>query len=193
MPLQLHQSLPSHSQVAVAAGHTELVGLLLSCGANPYLSTLMKGSLCYSGAAQRGCYAAIAVAAAHGQRNILHKLLAHPTHQNTSAREVLSLEEILAEGASNHTNDREKRGRQANVGGAAASGIGSATNLGAEDPRLGGKGSMNSSSSEISQGLKLTKQQVKTLQEAMYHSAESGHLGELLIFEISTILFGFSW
>ncbi|CAL4082308.1 unnamed protein product, partial [Meganyctiphanes norvegica] len=65
-------------QVASAAGHMEMITLLLSHGANPYLSTLMKDSLCYSGAAQRGCYAAIAVAAAHGQRALLHKLLSHP-------------------------------------------------------------------------------------------------------------------
>lgn len=55
-----------------------MIQLLLGYGANPYLSTLMKDSLCYSGAAQRGCYAAIAVAAAHGQRNVLHKLLSQP-------------------------------------------------------------------------------------------------------------------
>ena len=55
-----------------------MIQLLLSYGANPYLSTLMKDSLCYSGAAQRGCYAAIAVAAAHGQRAVLHKLLSQP-------------------------------------------------------------------------------------------------------------------
>ena len=157
-------------QVSVAAGHADLVGLLLSCGANPYLSTLMKDSLCYSGAAQRGCYSSVAVAAAHGQRNILHKLLAHPTAtQNASAREVLSLEEILAEGASiNHTNDRGKH-----IGGVGGSELNAS-----EDSRLTGRRSMTSNSSDTSQGLKLTKQQVKTLQEAMYHSAESGHLGE---------------
>lgn len=65
-------------QVAAAGGHTDMMTLLLSYGANPYLSTLMKDSLCYSGAAQRGCYAAIAVAAAHGQKTILHKLLSQP-------------------------------------------------------------------------------------------------------------------
>ena len=36
-------------QVAVAAGHSDLVALLLSCGANAFLSTLMRDSLCYSG------------------------------------------------------------------------------------------------------------------------------------------------
>ncbi|XP_018020102.1 uncharacterized protein LOC108676527 isoform X2 [Hyalella azteca] len=169
-------------QVSVAAGHVDLVNLLLSCGANPYLSTLMKDSLCYSGAAQRGCYAAIAVAAAHGQRSLLHKLLAHPTLQSASAREVLSLEEILAEGASSHTNDREKRSRPSSTPQSSGINSGSVTMSSCggtyigDDPRIGGKGSINSSSSEISQGLKLTKQQVKTLQEAMYHSAESGHL-----------------
>jgi hypothetical protein len=38
------------------------------------------------------------VAATHGQRVTLHKLLAHP--HNANNKEVLSLEEILAEGAS---------------------------------------------------------------------------------------------
>ncbi|XP_064078331.1 ankyrin repeat and BTB/POZ domain-containing protein 3-A-like isoform X2 [Macrobrachium nipponense] len=145
-------------QVAAAAGHTDMIALLLTYVANPYLSTLMKDSLCYSGAAQRGCYAAIAVAAAHGQRPILHKLLSQPQH--ASAREVLSLEEILAEGANGNTSDRDRRpGRQMCV---------------VDDPL--GRGSLASSTSESSQVVKLTKQQIKTLQEAMYHSAESGHL-----------------
>ncbi|XP_042210223.1 ankyrin repeat and BTB/POZ domain-containing protein 2-like [Homarus americanus] len=143
-------------QVAAAAGHSDMMALLLSYGANPYLSTLMKDSLCYSGAAQRGCYAAIAVAAAHGQKSILHKLLSQPQH--ASAREVLSLEEILAEGANGNTCDRDRRpGRQMCI---------------IDDPV--GRGSV--ASSDSSQVVKLTKQQIKTLQEAMYHSAESGHL-----------------
>lgn len=50
-------------------------------------------------------YSAIAVAAAHGQRAALHKLLSHPVNGNSNA-EVLSLEEILAEGASHQTSDR---------------------------------------------------------------------------------------
>lgn len=82
--------------------------------------------------------------------------------QHASAREVLSLEEILAEGANGNTSDRDRRpGRQMCI---------------VDDPF--GRGSLASSASDSSQVLKLTKQQIKTLQEAMYHSAESGHLGK---------------
>lgn len=82
------------------------------------------------------------------------------TFQHASAREVLSLEEILAEGANGNTCDRDRRpGRQMCI---------------VDEPV--GRGSL--ASSDSSQVVKLTKQQIKTLQEAMYHSAESGHLGE---------------
>lgn len=68
----------------------------------------------------------------------------------------------MAEGANGNTSDRDRRpGRQMCI---------------VDDPF--GRGSLASSASDSSQVLKLTKQQIKTLQEAMYHSAESGHLGE---------------
>lgn len=57
---------------------------------------------------------AIAVAAAHGQRAVLHKLLSHPVNGNSNA-EVLSLEEILAEGASHQTSDRRPARSQVKI------------------------------------------------------------------------------
>ncbi|GAB0098672.1 ankyrin repeat and BTB/POZ domain-containing protein 2 [Sergentomyia squamirostris] len=124
-------------QVASGAGCLDIVALLLAHGAHTFLSTQQKDSLCFSGSAQRGCYSAISVAAAHGQRITLRKLLSHPLAPGN--REVLSLEEMLAEGDStsrtvverNHTPDTTPA---------------------------------------------LNKTQIKSLQEAMYHSAENNHL-----------------
>lgn len=72
-----------------------MVALLCSHGANPFFSTQIKDTLCYSVATQRGCYSAISVAAAHGHRTVLQKLLAQPLAPVN--KEVLSLEEMLAE------------------------------------------------------------------------------------------------
>lgn len=83
-------------QVASGSGCLDVVSLLLAHGAHAFLSTQQKDSLCFSGTAQRGCYSAISVAAAHGQRTSLRKLLTHPLAPGSS--EVLSLEEMLAEG-----------------------------------------------------------------------------------------------
>nr|CAD7258854.1 unnamed protein product [Timema shepardi] len=148
-------------QVAVACGNAEMVSLLLAHGAHPFLSTLLKDSLCYSGAAQRGCYSAISVAASHGQRSILHKLLSHPLNTNNN-KEVLSLEEILAEGANQLTTDRRQGGNRLQVTCPPSS----------ETSGLSG----NLAASDNSQLLKLSKTQIKSLQEAMYHSAENNHL-----------------
>ncbi|KZC03866.1 Ankyrin repeat and BTB/POZ domain-containing protein 2 [Dufourea novaeangliae] len=97
-------------QAATASGNNEMVALLLAHGAQPFLSTLIKDSFSYSGSAQRGCYRqvkyradhiAISVATAHGQRSCLHQLLSHPLNFSAKRgeKEVLSLEEILAEGS----------------------------------------------------------------------------------------------
>ncbi|XP_044582479.1 ankyrin repeat and BTB/POZ domain-containing protein 2 isoform X2 [Cotesia glomerata] len=86
-------------QAATATGCHEMVALLLAHGAQPFLSTIVKDGFSYSGAAQRGCYSAICVATAHGQRACLHQLLSHPLNFSRKDKEVLSLEEILAEGS----------------------------------------------------------------------------------------------
>lgn len=133
-------------QIASGAGVLDVVSLLLGHGAHAFLSTQIKDTLCFSGNAQRGSYSSISVAAAHGQRVCLRKLLSHPlSHQ--SNREVLSLEEMLAEG------DPTGRGGGGN----------------------GGDGA-NGRSATMDLQPTLSKSQIKSLQEAMYHSAENNHL-----------------
>ncbi|XP_014468414.1 PREDICTED: ankyrin repeat and BTB/POZ domain-containing protein BTBD11 isoform X2 [Dinoponera quadriceps] len=134
-------------QAAAASGNNEMLALLLAHGAQPFLSTLIKDSFSYSGSAQRGCYSAISVATAHGQRSCLHQLLSHPLNftAKRGEKEILSLEEILAEGNAGANSSQQQ------------------TAEGRGDRREGKEPVFN-------------KVQTKALQEAMYHSAESNHL-----------------
>jgi len=43
-------------QVSVGSGNLDMISLLLQHGARPFLSTLVRDSLCYSSSAQKGCY-----------------------------------------------------------------------------------------------------------------------------------------
>ena len=101
------QSTETPLQLAAAGGRVEIVELLLSFGASPFLSTLRVDSMSFGSAAQRGCYCALSTAASHGQRKVLHKLITHPTtlSSQNSGKEVLSLEEILAEGVAGRSKD----------------------------------------------------------------------------------------
>ncbi|XP_049864833.1 ankyrin repeat and BTB/POZ domain-containing protein 2 isoform X1 [Pectinophora gossypiella] len=86
-------------QVACGVGNLELVQLLLSHGADPFLSTQLNDALCYSAAAQYGCYSAVAVCCTHGRRACLRAAVRGGA-KGAGAGAVLSLEEVLAEGAS---------------------------------------------------------------------------------------------
>uniref|UniRef100_A0A3Q3W4J9 BTB domain-containing protein n=1 Tax=Mola mola TaxID=94237 RepID=A0A3Q3W4J9_MOLML len=120
-------------QLAAAAGNFELVSLLLERGADPMIGTMCRNGI---SSAPMGDMNSFSLAAAHGHRNVFRKLLAQSDKEKG---DVLSLEEILAEG-SDHTE--KKLATQANSSGT----------------------------------LRTGKAKLRALREAMYHSAEHGHV-----------------
>ncbi|XP_005987648.1 ankyrin repeat and BTB/POZ domain-containing protein 3-B-like [Latimeria chalumnae] len=80
-------------QLAAAAGHLELVSLLLKKGADPLVGVQFKHGM---SAALNGAKNTFSQAAAHGHRIVLKKLFSQPEFPN---RDILSLEDILAEGS----------------------------------------------------------------------------------------------
>lgn len=86
-------------QLAAAAAHHDLITLLLSFGAHPYLATYTADTQSYAqgGLNRPGAPSPVALAAAHGHRAVLHRLVSHPL-QGSSPQAAVSLEEILSEG-----------------------------------------------------------------------------------------------
>ncbi|XP_028811180.1 ankyrin repeat- and BTB/POZ domain-containing protein 3-A isoform X2 [Denticeps clupeoides] len=114
-------------QLASAAGNFELVSLLLERGADPLIGTMHRNGITSTPLGEMNSYS---LAAAHGHRNVFRKLLSQVEKEKG---DVLSLEEILAEGS----EPGEKR--------------------------EGGT-------------LRTGKVKLRALREAMYHSAEHGHV-----------------
>ncbi len=112
--------------------------MLLSCGADPFYSTIKPAANGQYGFKERGCPAPLALAAAHGHRTMVQLMLKRGIRGRTE--EILSLQDFLAENSS-------PRGKW-------------------EDERR----------AKETDGKEWDKREMKVLQEAMYHAAESGHL-----------------
>uniref|UniRef100_A0A4W4GKY5 BTB (POZ) domain containing 11a n=1 Tax=Electrophorus electricus TaxID=8005 RepID=A0A4W4GKY5_ELEEL len=118
-------------QLASAAGNFELVSLLLERGADPLIGTTYRNGIT---SAPLGDLNSYSLAAAHGHRNVFRRLL---SQVDKDKADVLSLEEILAEGSE---AGAEKR------------------------------------ASHLEGTLRTGKAKLRALREAMYHSAEHGHV-----------------
>ncbi|XP_060779728.1 ankyrin repeat and BTB/POZ domain-containing protein 3-B [Neoarius graeffei] len=79
-------------QLAAAAGNFELVSLLLERGADPLVGTMHRNGISTT---PHGEMNSFSLAAAHGHRNVFRRLL---SQAEKGKGDVLSLEEILAEG-----------------------------------------------------------------------------------------------
>ncbi|CAG2171457.1 unnamed protein product [Oppiella nova] len=161
-------------QLAASAGRIDIVKVLLTYGADPYLTTTVNDSAVAHCSASRGSSSAIALAAMHGQQLVLRALVVQPTygHNSSSHKDVLSLEEMLAEGRNSSVDSRRPRIQVVATNQSQSS-------LNTSDggtPGAGGHSPEGSSSGSNQKVIQLTKPKLRALQEAMYHSAEGGCL-----------------
>lgn len=128
-----------------------MVSLLLARGADPLATALDGNALTSSLYEDMNCFSH---AAAHGHRNVLRKLLSQPQQVK---QDVLSLEEILAEGVEDRAPPPRVPPPFSSLPPPSSSPGGPASSPGGGVPRL-------------------CKARMKALQEASYYSAEHGYL-----------------
>ncbi|KAM4603130.1 ankyrin repeat and BTB/POZ domain-containing protein 2-like isoform 2-T2 [Polymixia lowei] len=139
-------------QLASAAGYYEMVSLLLAHGADPLLRVYHGNSVTSPLYEDMNCFS---YAAAHGHRNVLRRLLLQPQQRK---EDILSLEEILAEGV----EEEEEEGEEEEEEEAKAQKKSSTPKASAAGPQ--------------SPVPRLCKTRMKALQQAAYYSAEHGYL-----------------
>merc|ERR1712038_1238703 len=166
--------------VAAAAGNIRIIELLMAYGASPF-SAAMRNDTTSAMTTTTGTLSAVAIAACHGHRRVLHMMVTQFLHMEARAAsvmksgqkmmtaddEVLSLEEILAEGMtarvpnSNMSSSRQMR---------------SEFGHGLDHIKPSASRTDLSKSNTTSLGQELSKSQIKKVQEAMYHAAETGNI-----------------
>ncbi|XP_063073523.1 ankyrin repeat and BTB/POZ domain-containing protein 3-A isoform X1 [Engraulis encrasicolus] len=148
-------------QLASAAGNFELVTLLLERGADPFIGTMYRNGITSTPLGDMNSYS---LAAAHGHRNVFRKLL---SQADKDKGDVLSLEEILAEGS--------ESGCLGGTGTAPAT----ASNTGTAQKRASAAAVAVAAQQEGTgpgTAMRIGKARLRALREAMYHSAEHGHV-----------------
>ncbi|OQV13330.1 Ankyrin repeat and BTB/POZ domain-containing protein 2 [Hypsibius exemplaris] len=152
-------------QLAAAFGMEDMVALLIVKGADPCLSTISEQPSC-SADAQRGIQSAMVLAAAHGRRRVLTRLLSAlpsiSSSPTSSTDDTISLTEMLQEGNQKTVRFHEPLHRRTSM--------------------VFSPNGRNSSSP-------VTKDQLRLLQTVLYHAAENGFLD--IVAEIS--YFGVVW
>ncbi|QQP56979.1 Uncharacterized protein FKW44_001826, partial [Caligus rogercresseyi] len=142
-------------QLAAGNGSCRIAELLLAHGASPFFTADEDAGEHLTLVSVDGCVSAVSVAAMHGHRRLLHTLVTHvlttppeSTPHFGGDDQVLSLEEILAEGSTSQEDVPLKKPSEHQL-------------------------NSNPNKSFVH---KLSKQHIKKLQEAMYHASESGNL-----------------
>ncbi|XP_062374378.1 ankyrin repeat and BTB/POZ domain-containing protein 3-A isoform X4 [Sardina pilchardus] len=143
-------------QLASAAGNFELVSLLLERGADPFIGTMYRNGITSTPLGDMNSYS---LAAAHGHRNVFRKLL---SQADKDKGDVLSLEEILAEGSEAGQSQSQVQGQsQSQVQG---------------QGQVQGQVQKRPPQPESTGSLRIGKAKMRALREAMYHSAEHSHV-----------------